>query len=74
VRECVCVCVCERSKKREAIPLRGRGGLYGCGMFRISRYLDIGLTDGREVTLRADRALPFRKFIFLFLVLISVRG
>jgi hypothetical protein len=64
-------------KKSKAILVTGRGGLWGGQMLRIPYCLDLDnrLTDGgKVVSLRIRRTLLPRKIIFMFLVLISVRG
>jgi hypothetical protein len=38
-----------REVKGEAIPVTGRGGLYGCEMLRIPHCLDNGLTVNCEI-------------------------
>jgi hypothetical protein len=60
----------KKVRKGNAIPVRGRGGPYGCETSRLPRLLDNLLTDGGEVVSLMHR-LPStpRKF----LVLISVR-
>jgi hypothetical protein len=54
------------SKKIKAISVTGLGGLYGCEMLRNPDCLDNRYTE-------CGTLLP-RHIIFLFLVLISVRG
>jgi hypothetical protein len=41
--------ICCGKKKSKAIPVTGRGGLWGCEMLRIPHYLDNRLTDGGKV-------------------------
>jgi hypothetical protein len=40
---------CNRPENGKAIPVTGRGGLYGCEMLRIPHCLDNRLTDGGKV-------------------------
>jgi hypothetical protein len=44
-----------KSKKSKAIPVTGRGGLYGCEMLRIPLFLNNRLTDGGKVDSLTDR-------------------
>jgi hypothetical protein len=55
--------------KSKAIPVTGRGGLYGCEMSRIPYYLDNRLGEIVSLT-RRQGSSPQEEF----LVLISVRG
>jgi hypothetical protein len=38
-----------KAKNSEAIPITGRGGLWGCEMLRIPHFLANRLTDGSKV-------------------------
>jgi hypothetical protein len=64
-----------KNSKSKAIPVTYRGGLYGCEILRIPLCLDNRLTDGGEVVslTRGQLSTP-HKFLFLYLVLVSVRG
>jgi hypothetical protein len=41
--------LCKVKKNSKAMPVKGRGGLYGFEMLRIPHYLDKRFTDGRKV-------------------------
>jgi hypothetical protein len=62
-------------KKNKAIPVTGRGGLWGCEILRIPHCLENRLTeDDNVVNLCTGPALLPRNIISLLLVLISVTG
>jgi hypothetical protein len=44
-------------KKDKAIPVTGRGGLYGCETSKLPQFLDIRPTDGGEVVSLTRRPL-----------------
>jgi hypothetical protein len=44
-------------KRSKAIPVTGRGGLYGCEMLRIPHCLDSRLTDGGKAVSPTHRPL-----------------
>jgi hypothetical protein len=60
----------------QAIPVEGHGGLRGYDMLRIPHYLDNRLTDGGKVVspMHLPHFTPQKIIIFMFLVLIPVRG
>jgi hypothetical protein len=60
-------------KEDKAIPVTGRGGLYGCEMLRIPHCIDSRLRDGVEIVSLTFQPL-YSLQTFLSLVLIPVRG
>jgi hypothetical protein len=56
----------------EAIPVTGRGGLYGCEMLRIPQYLDSRLADGCKVGSLTRQLLIYSPETLLFIILILV--
>jgi hypothetical protein len=55
-----------KSKKSKAIPVTGRGDLWGCEMLSIPHYLDNGLRDGGKVVSPKHRPLfiPQKHYYF----------
>jgi hypothetical protein len=65
----------KNNKKSKAIPVTVRGGLKGCGTLTIPHCLDNRLTyGGKVVSLKRRQHITPQNIIFLFPVLISVRG
>jgi hypothetical protein len=52
-------CYLRQQVKSEAIPVTGRGGLYGCKMLRNQHCLDNRLTDGGKVVSSTHRPLLY---------------
>jgi hypothetical protein len=63
------------TQKSKAIPVTGRGGLWGYQVLKISHCQDTRLKMAARLSdVHNDRALLTRNIIFMLLVLISVRG
>jgi hypothetical protein len=59
--------VVKSKKKNKDIPVRDRGGTYGCETSRLPHFLDNPLTDGGDVSLTASfttRKIPSRPLLF----------
>jgi hypothetical protein len=67
---------CWNKSKIKAIPVTRRGGLYGREILMIPHCLDNRLKNGREVVslTRQPISTPQKKFLYLSLVLIFVKG